>query len=47
MVDEQANAVPFVPEHEIVTTLGDTWLLGKHKIICFMLRYEVFLLYSF
>jgi ParB-like chromosome segregation protein Spo0J len=33
-LDEQANAVPFVPEHEIVTTLGDTWLLGKHKIIC-------------
>ena len=33
-LDEQANAVPFVPDHEIVTILGDIWLLGKHKIIC-------------
>ncbi len=33
-VDEKTNAVPFVPENEIVSKIGDIWLLGKHKIIC-------------
>ncbi|MEI8389308.1 MAG: DNA methyltransferase [bacterium] len=33
-LDEKANAVPFIPENEIVSQLGDIWQLGKHKIIC-------------
>lgn len=33
-IDEKANAVPFVPENEIVSKEGDIWLLSKHKIIC-------------
>src|SRR5574344_419803 len=33
-LDEKANAVPFIPESEIVTKLGDIWQLGKHKLIC-------------
>jgi DNA modification methylase len=32
--DEEANAVPFIPEEEVVSTLGDIWQLGKHRIIC-------------
>jgi DNA modification methylase len=33
-LDEKANAVPFIPEGEIVSQSGDIWLLGKHRIIC-------------
>jgi len=33
-VDEKANAVPFVPDDEIVTDRGDIWQIGKHRIIC-------------
>ncbi len=33
-VDEKSNAVPFIAENEIVSKIGDIWLLGKHKIIC-------------
>lgn len=33
-LDEKANAVPFIPENEIVSRLGDVWQLGKHRIIC-------------
>jgi len=33
-LDEKANAVPFIPENEIVSRLGDIWQLGKHRIIC-------------
>lgn len=32
--DEAANAVPFISEEEIVSKIGDIWLLGKHRIIC-------------
>lgn len=32
--DEEANAVPFIPEEEIVSITGDIWQLGKHRIIC-------------
>lgn len=32
--DEEANAVPFIPEEEIVSKTSDIWLLGKHRIIC-------------
>lgn len=32
--DEKANVVPFIPENEIISTLGDVWQLGNHKIIC-------------
>lgn len=33
-LDEKANAIPFIPGDEIVSTLGDIWQLGKHRIIC-------------
>lgn len=33
-IDEKANSVPFIPENEIVSQLGDIWQLDKHKIIC-------------
>jgi len=33
-LDEKANAVPFIPENEIVSKSGDVWQLGKHRIIC-------------
>lgn len=32
--DEKANAVPFIPEDEIVSREGDIWQLGNHRIIC-------------
>lgn len=31
---EKLNNIPFIPENEIVTKLGDIWQLGPHKIIC-------------
>ena len=33
-LDQKANAVPFIPENEVITKEGDIWQLGKHKIIC-------------
>lgn len=33
-LDEKANAVPFIPEDEIISKEGDIWQLGDHKIIC-------------
>lgn len=30
----KTNSVPFTPENEIISKLGDVWLLGKHRIIC-------------
>lgn len=33
-IDEKANAIPFIPESEIVTKTGDIWQLDKHKLIC-------------
>jgi hypothetical protein len=33
-LDEKANAVPFIPEGEIISQIGDIWQLGKHRIIC-------------
>lgn len=33
-LDEKTNAVPFIPENEIVSQTGDIWQLGKHRIIC-------------
>jgi len=33
-VNEKENAVPFVPDDEIVSKLGDLWLLGKHRLLC-------------
>lgn len=32
--DPKVNAIPFIPEKEIVSKLGDVWLLGDHRIIC-------------
>lgn len=32
--DEEANAVPFIPEEEVVSKIGYIWQLGKHRIIC-------------
>lgn len=32
--DEKTNAVPYVPENEIVTKPGDIWQIGPHRIIC-------------
>lgn len=33
-LDEKANAIPFIPEGEIVSREGDIWQLGNHRIIC-------------
>lgn len=33
-IDEKANAVPFIPENEIVSCEGNIWQLGRHRIIC-------------
>lgn len=33
-LDEKTNAIPCIPENEIVSKEGDIWQLGKHKIIC-------------
>lgn len=32
--DNKLNKIPFIPENEIITKLGDIWQLGKHSIIC-------------
>lgn len=32
--DPKTNAIPFIPEHEIVSKQGDIWTLGEHRIIC-------------
>ena len=32
--NQKLNAVPYVPENEIISKPGDIWVLGKHKIIC-------------
>lgn len=32
--DEQLNKIPYIPENEIVSKLGDIWTLGNHRIIC-------------
>ena len=31
---EKANEIPYVPENEIVSKIGDIWKLGSHRIIC-------------
>ena len=33
-LNQKANAIPFVPENEIVSKTGDMWQLGSHRIIC-------------
>ncbi|MCD4784766.1 MAG: ParB N-terminal domain-containing protein [Candidatus Eremiobacteraeota bacterium] len=33
-LDEKANAVPFIPENEVITKIGWIWQLGKHRVIC-------------
>ena len=33
-INQKTNAVPFIPEDEIVSKSGDIWQLGKHHIIC-------------
>lgn len=33
-INAKANAVPFVPLDELISTRGDIWQLGKHRIIC-------------
>ena len=33
-INAKANAVPFVPLDEVISTHGDIWQLGKHRIIC-------------
>lgn len=32
--DPEANNVPYIPENEIVTRLGDVWCIGNHRIVC-------------
>lgn len=32
--DEQLNKIPYIPENEIVSKIGDVWFLGNHRIIC-------------
>ncbi|MDR1338021.1 MAG: ParB N-terminal domain-containing protein [Rickettsiales bacterium] len=32
--DPKANAVPYIPENEIITQLGDVWRIGEHRVIC-------------
>lgn len=32
--DEKINAVPFVPDDEIITQPGDIWQIGPHRVIC-------------
>lgn len=32
--DEEANAVPFISEEEVVSKPGNIWQLDKHRIIC-------------
>lgn len=32
--DEKINAVPFVPDDEIITQPGDIWQIGHHRVIC-------------
>lgn len=33
-IDKLSNAVPFIPENEVISKLGDIWLLGPHRVIC-------------
>jgi len=33
-VDEKGNAVPFIPDNEIVSQPGDLWLIGNHRLLC-------------
>lgn len=33
-LDEKSNAVPYIPEDEVVSKLGDLWELGNHKLLC-------------
>lgn len=33
-LDEKVNAVPFIPEEEIISKVGDLWLLDKHRLLC-------------
>ena len=33
-VASKVNNVPYIPENEIVTRLGDVWRIGDHRIIC-------------
>ncbi len=33
-INQKTNAVPFIPEDEIISKPGDIWQLGKHRIIC-------------
>lgn len=32
--DEKINAVPYVPDDEIITQPGDIWQIGPHRIVC-------------
>lgn len=32
--DEQLNKIPYIPENEIVSKIGDIWIMGNHRIIC-------------
>lgn len=32
--DEQLNKIPYIPENEIVSKIGDIWTMGNHRIIC-------------
>ena len=34
VINQKTNAVPFIPEDEIISKPGDIWQLGKHRIIC-------------
>lgn len=34
VIDKLSNAVPFIPENEVISKSGDVWLLGPHRVIC-------------
>ena len=32
--DPKVNAIPYIPEDEIVSKSGDIWQIGEHRVIC-------------
>ncbi len=32
--DPKTNFIPYIPESEIISQIGDVWLLGKNRIAC-------------
>jgi len=32
--DKKLNQIPYIPENEIISKIGDIWIMGNHRIIC-------------